>query len=106
MKRPPAMIAMKTASSGQRVSSTSSLWMFRTVLKPMSGRNRPQEMRAATPASRHARARSRRSDASGVISHFLHFRSAQQALRQEDHGDRKNGKGRDILVVGREIGRP
>src|SRR3974377_1336580 len=106
MKRPPAMIAMKTANSGQRVSRMSSLWMFRTVLKPISGRNSPQEMRAATAASRHARARSRRPDASGVISHFLHVGSAQQTLRQEDHGDRKDGEGRDILIVGREKVRP
>src|SRR6516162_10465294 len=104
MKRPPAMIAMKAANRGQRVSRMSSLWMFRTVLKPISGRNSPQEMRAAMVASRHARARSRR-DASGVISHFLDVGSAQQTLRQKDHGDRKNGKGGDILIVGREIGR-
>src|SRR5229473_2382925 len=100
MKRPPAMIATRIASSGQRVSRMSSLWIFWTVLKPMSGRNRPKAMRAATAASRHARIKSRRSDASSAISHFLHVWSAQQTLRQEDHGNRENGKGGDILIVG------
>ena len=38
-KRPPAMIATSAASNGQRVSSTSSLRMFWTVLKPISGSN-------------------------------------------------------------------
>src|ERR1700694_4300269 len=106
MKRPPAMIATMTASSGQRVSRTSSLWIFRTVLKPMSGSNRPQAMRAAIAASRHARIKPRRSDASSAISHFLHVRSPEQTLRQEDHGNRENGKGGDILIVSGEVGRP
>src|SRR6516225_2275887 len=106
MKRPAAMMATKAANSGQRVSSTSSLWMFRTVLKPMSGRKRPQETRAAMPASRAARTRSERSDTARGISDLLHFRPAQQPLRQEDHGNGKNGERRDILVVGREICRP
>src|ERR1700730_1550879 len=101
MKRPPAMIAIRIANSGQRVSRMSSLWIFWTVLNPLSGTNRPPAMRAAFAASRHARMKSRRSDASGAISHLLHVGSAQQTLRQEDHGNSENGEGGDIFIVGR-----
>src|SRR5216684_2851 len=106
MKRPPAMIAIRIASSGQRVSTMSSLWIFWTVLNPMSGSNRPQAIRAVTAASRHARIKSRRCDASGAISHFLHVGSPQQTLRQEDHGNCENGEGGNIFIVGREVGGP
>src|ERR1700681_1809105 len=103
------MIATSPASSGQRVSRMSSLWMFWTVLKPISGRNRPKEIRPASAASRSARTMSTRAaggDASTVISHLLHVRPAENALRQEDHGDRQNREGGDVLVVGGKIRRP
>ena len=44
------MIATKIASNGQRVSRMSSLRMFRTVLKPINGRNRPKPIRPAIAA--------------------------------------------------------
>src|SRR5215510_12012085 len=108
-KRPPAMIATIAASNGQRVSRMSSLRMFWTVLKPISGSNRPNAMRPVIVAWRSARTTSTREangDASCAISHLLHVRPAEDALRQEDHGDGEDGEGGDILVVGREIRRP
>jgi hypothetical protein len=59
---PIATIATSMASKGQRVSSTSSLWIFWTVLKPISGSNRPKAMRPVHPASRSARTTSRRGE--------------------------------------------
>src|SRR5882757_7506049 len=103
------MIATSAASNGQRVSRTSSLRMFWTVLKPIRGRNRPKAIRPANAASRSARTMSTRAadgDASSVISDLLHVRPAENALRQEDHGDRQNRECGDVLVVGGEIRRP
>src|SRR5262245_62011198 len=103
------MIATMAASNGQRVSSTSSLWMFWTVLKPISGRKRPKAMRPASAPSRSARATSIRvadEGASAAISDLLHVRAAEDALRQENHRDGKDGEGGDVLVVGGDIGRP
>src|SRR5262249_8082561 len=108
-KRPPAMIATSAASNGQRVSRTSSLRMFWTVLKPISGSSRPNAMRPVIAAWRSARATATREadgGSSGAISHLVHVRSAEDALRQEDHGDGEDGEGGDILIVGGEIGRP
>src|SRR5438067_7451269 len=105
MSRPAATIPTNVANSGQRVSNTSSLRMFCTVLKPISGRNRPKAISPASAASRSARMISTRDaggDASTVISHFLHVRPAENALRQEDHGDREDRERRDVLVVGGE----
>src|SRR5262245_57059144 len=105
----PAMTATSAASSGQRVSRTSSLWMFWTVLKPISGRNSPNAISAVTAVSRSARTMSTRAtgaDASGAISHLLHVGPAEDALRQEDHGDGENGEGGDVLVVDGEVRRP
>src|SRR3977135_4195638 len=104
------MIATKVSSSGRRVSSSSSLRMFCTVLKPISGRNSAKVMSAVSAASLSARPTSTRgavdADAGAAISDFLHFRPAEQALRQEDQRDREDREGRDVLVVDREIGRP
>src|SRR5258705_2936617 len=103
------MIATIAVSSGQRVSSTSSLWMFWTVLNPISGRNRPKAMRPASAPSRSARMTSTRvagEGASAAISDFLHVRPAEDALRQEDHGDGEDGEGGDVLVVRGDVGRP
>src|SRR5262249_16260720 len=103
------MIATIAASKGQRVSRMSSLRIFWTVLNPISGSNRPNAMRPVIAAWRSARTTSTREAdcvASCPISHLLHVRSAGDALRQEDHGDGKDGEGRDILVVAGEISRP
>src|SRR5262249_39734417 len=103
------MMATSAASSGHRVSRTSSLWMFWTVLKPISGRNRPNAIRPVIALSRSARAKSMRAadGASGVaISDLLHIRAAEDALRQKDHGDGEDRERGHVLVVGREIRRP
>src|SRR5262249_3033918 len=105
----PATTATSVASSGQRVSRTSSLWMFWTVLKPISGRNRPNAISAVIAVSRRMRTMSTcaaGNDACGAISHLLHVGPAEDALRQEDHGDGENGEGGDVLVVDREVRRP
>ena len=49
------MTATSAISNGQRVSSTSSLRMFWTVLNPINGSSRPKAMRPAQAASRNAR---------------------------------------------------
>src|SRR5947207_9076523 len=103
------MIATSAASNGQRVSSTISLRMFWTVLKPIRGSNSPNVIRAVMAAWRSAPIMSTReagADASSAISHLLHIRSPEDALRQEDHGDGENGEGGNVLVVDREVGRP
>src|SRR5262249_2438746 len=103
------MIATIAASKGQRVARMSSLRIVWTVLDPLSGSNRPNAKRPVLAAWRSARTTSTREAdcvASCDISHLLHVRSAEDALRQEDHGDGKDGEGRDILVVAGEISRP
>src|SRR3989442_15096710 len=103
------MIATSAASNGQRVSRISSLWMFCTVLKPISGRNRPNARRPARAAARSARRISTREaipDASSAISHLLHVGSPQNALRQKDHRDREDGEDGNVLVIDREVSRP
>src|ERR1700730_4471107 len=100
----------KVNSSDQRVSSAISLWMFWTVLKPISGSSRKKASRAVTPASLIAARSCVRADAASksaaVMSDFLDVGPAEQALRQEDERDREDREGGDILVVRREIGRP
>src|SRR5262249_56592739 len=86
----------------QRVSNTSSLRMLVIVLKPISGTNSPSEISAVTPASRNARRR-RGGGAAGAmassgISHLLHVGPAENALRHEDHHDRQDRKGGNVLV--------
>src|SRR5215813_11954044 len=110
-KRSPAMIATSANSRGQRVSSTSSLRMFWTVLKPISGRNRPNAMSAVMPASRSARATSEGGAAADVgassgISHLLDVGAAEQALRQEDHHDCQDREGGHVLVGERDVFAP
>src|SRR5215470_15618662 len=81
--------------------------MFWTVLKPISGSSSPKAMSAVIAVWRSARARSTREAGDNAsISHLLYVRSAEDPLRQEDHGDGENGEGSDILVVDREICRP
>src|ERR1700755_2389548 len=78
-----------------------------TVGKPISGRNRPKAITAVSPASRSARATSTlRLCGPVAMSDLLDVRPAEQALRQEDQGDGKHRKRRDVLVVDREIGGP
>src|SRR3954464_9545244 len=105
--RPAVMIATMASSSGMRVSSSSSLRMFCTVLKPISGSSSAKEISAVKTASLNARAVFERaavrgravSGAAAAMSHFLHFRPPEQALRQEDQRDRQNRECGDILVV-------
>src|SRR5438128_5149916 len=108
------MIATMASSSGMRVSSSSSLRMFCTVLKPISGSSSANAISAVKAASLSARATFERvsdrgravSGAATAMSHLLHFRAPEQALRQEDQRDRQNGERRDVLVVDRKISRP
>src|SRR5581483_9093735 len=101
--------ATSVNSMGQRVSSASSLRMFCTVLKPISGSNSAKASRLVKKALFSAggsRADSPEAGATAGISNLLHVRPSEQPLRQEDHGDGENGEDSDILVIDREIGRP
>src|SRR5262249_41519725 len=81
--------------------------MFWTVLKPISGSSSPKAMSAVIAVWRSARARSTREAGDNAsISHLLHVRSAEDALRQEDHGEGEKEKGSDILVADEKIRRP
>src|SRR5260221_3737232 len=81
--------------------------MFWTVLKPISGSSSPKAMSAVIAVWRSARARStREAGGDASISHLLHVRSPEDALRQEDHGYGENCEGNDVLVIEREIRRP
>src|SRR3954454_15614006 len=108
------MIATMASSSGMRVSSSSSLRMFCTVLKPIRGSRSAKEISAVNIASLSARAVFERaavcgravSRAATAMSHLLHFRPPEQALRQEDQRDGEDRERSDVLVVDREIGRP
>src|SRR6202034_301043 len=100
-------MATKANSSGHRVVRISSLLPVTPVRKPISGRNRANAIRPVKAASRSAPAASTRSlCAPAAMSNLLDIRPAEQALRQEDQGDRQHGKSRDILIVDRKIGRP
>src|SRR5215813_2078365 len=95
-KRPPATIATNANSSGRRASSSISLRMFWTVLKPTRGRNRPNASRPASAASLRAATGSMPlgEGASAVISsHLLDFRPAEDALGQEDQRDGEDREG-------------
>src|SRR5664279_3218449 len=94
-------------NNGQRVVRISSLRMSTTVLKPISGRNKPKARSAVMPASVKARLSLLRSIvARAVISYLFDVGPAEQALRQENQRDREHGEGRDVLVVDGKIGRP
>src|SRR5665647_3850737 len=94
-------------SSGKRVVRISSLRMFCSVLKPISGRNNPKASKAVMPAARKARAASTRPVcAPPAISNLLDVRPAEQALRQEDQRDGEHREGGDVLVVDGKIRRP
>src|SRR6266702_3959666 len=82
--RPPAMSPTSTKKSPQRVSRTSSLRMFWTVLKPINGNRRPNARRPVKRASR--------------ISDLFDIGPAEDALWQEDHGDGENREGGDVLI--------
>src|SRR5260221_1157355 len=100
--------AARTAPSPAdgRTLRTTSLAMFCSVLRPISGKNRPAAT-SATTAICGSRLESERAPGGGwfAISDLLHFRPAQNALGQEDQGDRQDGEGGDILVGEREITR-
>src|ERR1043165_4651542 len=102
-------MATKVRSSGQRVCSATSLWMFWNVLKPISGSSRKKHRTAVMPASFAAATTSMRASEAPVcacMSDFLDVRATEQPLRQEDERDREHREGGDILVVDREISRP
>src|SRR5215207_9409661 len=91
------------------VSSTSVLRMLCTLVKPTKGRNKAAARSPVTAASFSARATGAwgaRAGASDDMSDLLDVRPAEDALRQEDQGDSKNGKYRDVLIVDRKIRRP
>src|SRR5258705_13975021 len=98
-------MATKANSICQRVSRTISLRMFWTVRNPISGSSRKKASTAVSPASMIAARRAARA-AGAAMSDFLDIRPAEQALGQEDERDGEDRKSRDVLVVGREIGRP
>src|SRR5690242_17960124 len=98
-------MATKLKSICQRVSSAISLRMVWTVRKPISGSSRKKANTAVIPASLIAARRAARA-AGAPMSDFLDIRPAEQALRQENKRDGENREGRDVLVVGGEIGRP
>src|ERR1700704_2499387 len=98
-------MATKPNSICHRVSSTISLRMFWTVRKPISGSSRKKASTAVSPASMIAARRAARA-AGAAMSDFLDIRPAEQALGQEDERDGEDRESRDVLVVGREIGRP
>src|SRR6266567_5791483 len=100
------MTATNASSSGKRVSSSSSLRMFCTVLKPISGRNSAKVISAVRPASLSALPTSTRGAVATLMSYLLDFGPPEQALRQEDQRDGEDREGRDVLVVDREVGRP
>src|SRR5205807_5478204 len=94
------MTATIASSSGMRVSSSSSLRMFCTVLKPISGNSSAKAINAVNAPPLRARARfgpvvewgRAVSGAATAISHLLHFRPPEQALRQEDQRDGEDRK--------------
>src|SRR3954451_2925325 len=94
------------ASNCQRVVSTSSLRPLTPVRKPTSGSSRPKATKAVSPASLSARGISTRRLTPSAISHLLHVRPAEQALRQEDQRDGEHREGGDVLIVDGKIGRP
>src|ERR1700730_5193347 len=100
------MIATNASSSGKRVSSSSSLRIFCTVLNPISGRNSAKVISAVRPASFSALPTSMRGAVATLMSYLLDFGPSQQTLRQEDQRDREDREGRDVLVIDREVGRP
>src|SRR5262245_33883521 len=100
--RKPATMATRTRSKGQRVSSTSSLRMFWTVSKPISGTSSAKVRRAVMPVWRKAPARSGLDEETG-ISHLFDVGPAEDALRQEDHHDDENRKGGHVLIGARYV---
>src|SRR5687767_14536196 len=91
-KRTAAMIATKEKNSPQRVSSNSVACMLCTVVNATIGRNSAAARAAVTAASFSARMTwAWRAGASAAISHLFDVGLAEQALRQEDQRDRKQG---------------
>src|SRR6185436_16672841 len=97
-KRIPATNATRAKSSGQRVSSTSSLRMFWTVSKPMSGSSNPKVSSAVTAVWRKAPARSVAASGFEGISHLLDVGAPEDALRHENHHNGEDRKSGDVLV--------
>src|SRR5580693_10417541 len=86
--------------------------MLTTVWKPISGSNRPKAIRPVNPASRKAPTMSTCSPwtrslcAPAPMSDLLDIRPAEQALRQEDQGDRQHRESGDVFVVDGKVSRP
>src|SRR5580700_1898078 len=94
-------------NSGQRVVRTSWLLPSTPVKNPISGKSAPNATRPVKPASRKAPVISTRPLCAPLpISDLLDIRPAEQALRQEDQGNRQHREGGDIFVVDGEVGRP
>src|SRR4051812_34716814 len=98
-KRKTETTATRAKSSGQRVSSTSSLRMFWTVLKPMSGNSSPKVRSAVTAVWRKAPAISVAAEGSSDISHLLDIGPAEDALRHENHHNGEDRERGHVLVV-------
>src|SRR5580700_7704342 len=99
-------------SSGQRVVRTSLLLPSTPVKNPISGKSTPKAIKPVKPASRNAPTASTRPLCApacltaACISDLLDIRPAEQALGQEDQGNRQHGEGGDVLVVDGEVSRP
>src|SRR5580698_6576638 len=106
------MTATTANNSGQRVVRTSWLLPSTPVKNPISGNSTPKAIRPVKPASRNAPSISTRPLCApacltaACISDLLDVRPAEQALRQEDQGDRQHREGGDVFVVDGKVGRP
>src|SRR5580704_9219416 len=106
------MTATMANNSVQRVVRTSLLLPSTPVKNPISGKSAPNAIKPVKPASRNAPVISTRPLCApacltaACISDLLDIRPTEQALRQEDQGNRQHREGGDIFVVDGEVGRP
>src|SRR5580658_10923149 len=106
------MTATMANNSGHRVVRTSWLLPSTPVKNPISGKSTPNAINPVKPASRNAPVISTRPLCApacltaACISDLLDIRPAEQALRQEDQGNRQHREGGDVLVVDGKVGGP
>src|SRR6267154_3769550 len=105
-KRKAATTATRAKSSGQRVSSTSSLRMFWTVSKPTSGSRSPKVKSAVIAVWRKAPARPVAAEGSADILHLLDIGPTEDALRHENHHNGEDRESGHVLVGAGHILRP
>src|ERR1700687_2155315 len=108
-KNPPTnAIATRMPSVPNRGVSSSAPDGPWSVRMPINSENSPNAVAAATTAFLSAARRSRTglTRMMWLPSHFLDFRAAENAGRQEDQHDHQDREGGDVLVFDREIGRP